>query len=78
MQPSLVIYDDSKDAFWAMGVRTKAVTKQLVKHFKDILDQSGYEGETITMKSDQEPSIVSLKRAVSAARQARRCPSSHQ
>ena len=68
MQPSLVIYDDSKDAFWAVGVKSKAVTEQLVKHFKDILDQSGYEGEKITMKSDQEPSIVSLKRAVSAAR----------
>ena len=68
IQPSLVIYDDSKDSFWAVGVRTKTVTEQLVKHFKDILDQSGYEGEKITMKSDQEASIVALKRAVSAAR----------
>ena len=68
MQPRLVIYDDSKDAFWAMGVRTKSVTEPLVRHFKGILDQSGYEGEKITMKSDQEVSIVALKRAVAAAR----------
>ena len=68
MQPCLVIFDDSKRAFWAIGVRSKAVTEPVVKYFKDVLDQSGYEGEKITMKSDQEVSIVSLRTAVSAAR----------
>ena len=32
------------------------------------LDQSGYEGEKLTFKTDQEPSIIALKRAVAAAR----------
>ena len=68
VQPSLVVYDDHKDAFWALGVKSKTVTESLVKYFKDVLDQSGYEGQRISMKSDQEPSIVALKRAVSAAR----------
>ena len=68
VQPSLVIFDDDKGAFWAIGTRTKTVTEQLVKYFKDILDQSGYIGEKITMKSDQEPSVVALKKAVAAAR----------
>ena len=39
-----------------------------MKYVKDILDQSGYEGEKLTFKTDQEPSIVALKRAVAAAR----------
>ena len=74
VQPSLVIYDDDKDAFWAIGVKSKTVTEPLVKHFKNILDQSGYEGEKITMKSDQEVSVVALKRAVAAARNGETVP----
>ena len=73
MQPSLVIFVDEKGAFWAIGTRTKTMTEQLVKYFKDILDQSGYIGEKITMKSDQEPSVVALKRAVAAARTGVQC-----
>ena len=45
MQPCLVVYDDDKNAFWAMGIKSKAVTQSIVKYFKDLLDQSGYEGE---------------------------------
>ena len=74
MQPSLAVFDDDKEAFWAIGVRTKTVTEQIVKYFKDILDQSGYEGEKITMKTDQEPSIIALKRAVAAARSGETVP----
>ena len=57
MQPCLVVYDDDKNAFWAVGIKSKAVTHSLVKYYKDLLDQSGYEGVKITMKSDQGPSI---------------------
>ena len=38
-----------------------------MKYAKDILDQSGYDGEKMTFKTDQEPSIVALKKAVAAA-----------
>ena len=68
MQPSLVVFDGDKEAFWAIGVRTKTVTEQIVKYFKGVLDQSGDEGENMMMKTDQEPSIIALKRAVAAAR----------
>ena len=61
-------YDDHKGAFWAAGVRAKGASESIVKYVKDILDQSGYEGEKLTFKTDQEPSIVALKRAVAAAR----------
>ena len=39
MQPSLIMYDDHKGAFWAAGVRAKGVSESIVKYVKDILDQ---------------------------------------
>ena len=43
MQACLVVCDDDKNAFWAVGIKSKAVTHSLVKYYKDLLDQSGYE-----------------------------------
>ena len=68
MQPSLIMYDDSMGAFLAAGVRAKGVSEAVVNYVKNILDQSGYEGEKLTFKTDQETSIVALKRAVASAR----------
>ena len=73
MRPSLIMYDANKGAFWAAGVRAKGVSEAVVKYVKDIPGQSGYEGEKLTFKTDQEPSIVALKRAVAAARAGRPC-----
>ena len=68
MQPTLVIYDDDKMAFWALGVEQKGVTEGIVKYVAGILDQSGYQGQKIAIKSDQEPSILKLKKSVAAER----------
>ena len=68
MQPTLVMYDDDKQSFWAIGVSQKGVTEPIVKYCVGTIDQSGYQGEKLTFKTDQEPSIVALKRAVSVAR----------
>ena len=67
MQPSLVMFEDGKKAFW-VGVATKGVSEPIIEWVKGVLDQSGYDGEKITFKTAQEPSIVALKKAVSAAR----------
>ena len=40
MQPSLIMHDDQKGAFWAAGVRAKGVNEAVVKYVKEILDQS--------------------------------------
>ena len=32
MQPTLIMYDDSKQSFWALGVRQKGVTESVVKY----------------------------------------------
>ena len=41
MQPSLIMYDDHKGAFWATSVRAKGVNEAVVRYVKEILDQSG-------------------------------------
>jgi hypothetical protein len=45
MQPSFVMFDDGKKAFWAIGVAAKEVSEPIVEWVKGVLDQSGYEGE---------------------------------
>ena len=44
MQPSLVMIDDGKKDFWAIGVAAKEVSESIVEWVKGVLDQSGYEG----------------------------------
>ena len=68
MQPTLVVLDDNKESVWALGVEQKGVTEGIVKFVAGILDQSGYQGQQLTMKSDQGPSILALKKAVAAER----------
>ena len=68
MQPSLVMFDDDKESFWAIGVETKGPSEAVVKYVKGILDQSGYEGQKISFKTDQEVSILALKKAIAALR----------
>ena len=50
------------------------MSEPIVEWVKGVLDQSGYEGEKITFKTDQEPSIVALKKAVPAARMGETVP----
>ena len=68
MQPALVLYDDDKDRFWAVGIDAKGATEAMVQYGVGTIEQSGYIGEKLTLKSDQEPSIVALKKAIAAAR----------
>ena len=68
MQPALVLYDDDKDSFWAFGIDAKGATEAMVQYGVGTIEQSGYIGERLTFKSDQEPSIVALKNTVAAAR----------
>ena len=66
MQPTLIMLDDDEEAFWALGVSKKGVTAPIAKLCVDVIDRSGYVGQKITFKTDQEPSILALKRAAAA------------
>ena len=68
MQPTLVVFDDDKESFWALDGEQKGATEGIVKYVAGILDQSGYQGQKLTMKSNQEPSNLALKKAVAAER----------
>ena len=68
MQPALIVYDDDKDRFWAVGIDAKGATEAMVQYGAGTIEQSGCIGEKLTFKSDQEPSIVALKSAIAAAR----------
>ena len=68
MQASLVMYDDSKESFWAVGIDEKGATDSMVKFGVGIMEQPGYSGEQVTFKTDQEPSLIALKRSISASR----------
>ena len=46
----------------------KGHTESVVKWSIDRLEDFGYIGESITVESDQEESIVALRKAISAAR----------
>ena len=68
MQASLVMSDDCKDSFWAVGVDANGPTDAMVKYSVGSIEQSGYSGERITFKYDQEPGLVALKASIAAPR----------
>lgn len=64
----LVMYDDQLDALWALRVAKKGALPEVVKWCCDKLEDSGYNGVRLAMKSDQENAILDLKRAISVHR----------
>ena len=68
MCPVLAAYDGSQYGIWVMETDKKGPTDETVKFVGGKLEESGYEGVKIAMKSDQEDSIKSLKRAIAVRR----------
>ena len=70
MRPILVAHDDDKEAIWVIAIDRKGPTMTAVKWLVDKIDEAGYAGMKVTIKSDQEESIMALKRAVAVTREA--------
>ena len=68
MQAALIMYDNDKDSCWAVGADKKGATDAMVKSGVGTIEQSGYNGENISFKSDQAPSIIALKSSIAATR----------
>ena len=69
--PVLIAVDQITKAIWALEVDAKGVdTGAGVEWLYGKLKHSGYEGVKITLRSDQEPSIVAVKDALSVRRAA--------
>ena len=57
----LVGHDRTSEALWAMVAEAKGVTDSLLKWAKERIDESGYLGTRVVLKSDQEESFKSPK-----------------
>ena len=66
--PVLVAYDELKEAMWALQVDKKGAESEVVKWCCDTLEDSGDAGSSVSIKTDQEPAIVNLRRAIAANR----------
>ena len=66
--PILIMYDDNLEAIWAILVQAKGAVPFVVSWCVETLDVAGYSNTEITIKSDQEPAILSLKAAIAANR----------
>ena len=68
--PVLIAYDNAKKSIWALEVEEKGIasTSIAVDWLVSKLDASGYHGVDISLKSDNEPSILALKNAVAVKR----------
>ena len=64
----LVMYDDHLDALWALRVAKKGALPEVVKWCCEKLEDCGYNGVRVAVKTDQENAIVDLRRAISAHR----------
>ena len=65
------MHDDQLETLWALGVKQKGVTPEVVSWIVQKLDEAGYRGMAITIKTDQEEAIMALKKAIAARREAR-------
>jgi hypothetical protein len=74
----LIIWDDSHECLWALPVEKKGPVDWVVKWIVEKLDNVGYRGEHITLKSDQEPAILALRRPLLQKGSGLPHPSTHQ
>ena len=70
MCPVLVGYDNDSHGVWALAVDAKGATKPSVQWVKNKIDEAGCSGTPVSLRSDQEESIMALKKAVAIYRQA--------
>ena len=65
-----LIYDHSKLGLWTLPVERKGADEHVVNWVASKMEECGYSGTPLTLKSDQEPAMMSLKRAIAIRRRA--------
>ena len=74
MPAILILWDDGHRALWSLPVESKGATNQAVTWIVKKLEEAGYSGIGLTLKSHQEPLVMALKKAVALRRQAQTTP----
>ena len=64
----LILWDDNRECLWALPVDKKGAMDWVARWVVEKLDNVGYRGEQLTLKSEQEPAITALKMAIAATR----------
>ena len=67
-EPVLVMYDCRTKATWCMMTDHKGALPWVTKWCVAKLEEAGYNGKDITIKTDGEPALMDLKRSVMASR----------
>ena len=70
MCPVLIGFDHVSNGIWALAVDQKGATRSSTKWVASKIDEAGCAGTQVTIRSDQEESIIALKKAVAVFRQA--------
>lgn len=68
--PVIVGYDHDSRGIWAMAVDSKGVTESSTKWLDGKINEAGQSGTKVVIRSDQEESIIALKKSVAIKRKA--------
>ena len=68
VEPILMMFDERTRGIWAVPVDNKGVKEWIVKWCNSKIEEAGYMGKELTLKTDGEPALMELKRAVMAKR----------
>ena len=66
--PVLIMFDNVLETIWALPVTAKGPSKAVVDWCVCKLDEAGYRGRPITLKSDGDAAVTSLRKAIAVAR----------
>lgn len=66
--PTLVMYDNKHGNIWPLRVKRKGVCQENVKWATGKLEEAGFHGQKLALKTDGEEAIMAFKKAVAAGR----------
>ena len=72
--PFLIIYDDHSEALFAVAVPSKEYQDWFAEPLKSIIDELGYSGVRVALKSDNAKELVRLRTEIAARRSAPSVP----
>ena len=64
----MIMYGNIFECIWALPVSAKGPSKVVVDWCVAKLDEAGYSGERVALKSDGEAAITALRNAIAVAR----------
>lgn len=70
----LIMYDSNTEALFALPTGTKEAKEWVIVCIKNLIDQLGYSGVRIGMKSDNAKELLAIRRGVSQLREAPTTP----